>query len=195
MIVKKRILLFVFVSLGLGLGAQELPEAWEAEQSFRQTGMLVLGSWATANIVTGLIGRSQTEGSQSRFHEMNAIWNSVNLGIAVFGYFSAQNLDPSGSAFELYKSQQQLDRVLLINAGLDVAYMATGLWMRERSKNISGNSELWMGYGNAIILQGAFLFVFDLAMVGLHQRISIGEESFLEVQSMAPGQLGLSFFF
>jgi hypothetical protein len=195
MIVKKRILLFVFVSLGLGLGAQELPEAWEAEQSFRQTGMLVLGSWATANIVTGLIGRSQTEGSRSRFYEMNAIWNSVNLGIAVFGYISAQKLDPSGSAFELYKSQQQLDRVLLINAGLDIAYMATGLWMRERSKNISGNPDLWLGYGNSIILQGAFLFVFDLAMFGLHQRISIGEESFLEIQSMVPGQLGLSFIF
>lgn len=172
-----------------------MSEAWQAEQSFRKTGMLVLGSWATANIVTGLIGRSQTEGSRSRFHEMNAIWNSVNLGIAVFGYISAHNLDPSGSAFELYKAQQQLDRVLLINAGLDVAYMATGLWMRERSKYISGNSELWIGYGNSIILQGAFLFVFDLAMFGLHQRISIGEESFLEVQSMAPGQLGFSFIF
>jgi len=195
MLVKKHILLFVFVSLGLGLGAQDLPEAWQAEQSFRQTGMLVLGSWATANIVTGLIGRSQTEGSRSRFHEMNAIWNSVNLGIAVFGYISAQNLDPSGSAFELYKSQQQLDRILLINAGLDVAYMAAGLWMRERSKNISGNSDLWLGYGNSIILQGAFLFAFDLAMFGLHQRISIGEESFLEIQSLVPGRLGLSFIF
>lgn len=195
MLVKKHLLLFVFTSLALAMSGQELTEAWETEKSFRQTGMLVLGSWATANIVTGLIGRSQTEGSRSRSHEMNAIWNSVNLGIAVFGYISAQNLEPSGSAFELYKSQQQLDRILLINAGLDVAYMATGLWMRERSKNISGNPDLWMGYGNSIIIQGAFLFVFDLAMFGLHQRISIGEESFLEIQSMTPGQLGLSFIF
>ena len=195
MIVKKHLLFFGFVILAFGLNAQDMSEAWQAEQSFRKSGMFVLGSWATANIVTGLIGRSQTEGSRSRFHEMNAIWNSVNLGIAVFGYISAQKLDPSGSAFELYKSQQQLDRILLINAGLDVAYMVSGLWMRERSKNISGNSDLWLGYGNSIILQGAFLFVFDLAMFGLHQRINIGEDSFLELQGAIPGQIGLSFVF
>lgn len=195
MIVKKQIFLFVFTFLALASSGQELADAWNAEQSFRETGMIVLGSWATANIVTGLIGRSQTSGSTSKFHEMNAIWNSVNLGIAVFGYISAQNLDAESSAFELYKSQQELDKILLINAALDVAYMATGLWMRERSKNISGNSDLWMGYGNSIILQGAFLFVFDLAMVGLHQRIKIGESSFLELHSLAPGQLGLSFTF
>lgn len=194
MLMKKHILLFAFVTLGLGLSAQELPEAWEAEQSFRKTGMLVLGSWATANIVTGLVGRSQTTGSLSKFYEMNALWNSVNLGLAVFSYISAQNMDASGSAFELYESQQQLDKILLFNAGLDLAYMASGFWMLERSKNIE-NKDQWEGYGRSIVLQGAFLFVFDLAMVGLHKRVHIGEDSFLEIQSLVPGQLGLSFYF
>jgi len=195
MAVKKQIFFVVFAFVALTLNGQDLADVWHAEQSFRKTGMIVLGSWAATNIVTGLIGRSQTTGSRSRFHEMNAIWNSVNLGIAVFGYISAQNLDPNGSAFDLYETQQQLDKVLLINAGLDLAYIATGFWMRERSKNISGNQDLWNGYGTSIVLQGAFLFVFDLAMVGFHQKLKIGENSFLKLQSMAPGHLGLSFIF
>ena len=44
----------------------------------QQNAMLVLGTWSLGNIVSGVILKSQTQGSESYFHQMNALWNSVN---------------------------------------------------------------------------------------------------------------------
>jgi len=53
--------------------------------------------------------------------------------------------------------------VLLINAGLDVAYLGSGFLLRYLSTRYDSRSDLLKGYGNSLILQGAFLLVFDLS--------------------------------
>jgi len=176
----------VFVAFAFG---QSLEESREAEKNYRQTGMMVLGGWAVANIASGLVMRSNTTGVDSRFWEMNAIWNGVNLAIAGFGYYGASKLGTDGSAFELYQEQMSMDKILLFNAGLDLGYIAAGAWMIERSKNISKNADLWKGYGRSIMLQGAFLFAFDLAMVLIHKKVTIGEEMILSFNA-APAGVG-----
>ena len=50
----------------------------------------------------------------------------------------------------------------LFNAGLDVGYMATGAYLWERG--IRKDSRGLKGYGQSLILQGGFLFTFDLIM-------------------------------
>ncbi len=178
----------LFAALGF---SQTLQESWEAEQNYRQTGMMVLGGWAVANIASGLVMRSNTTGVNSRFWEMNALWNGVNLAIAGFGYMSAAKMGTDGTAFELYQAQMRMDKIFLFNAGLDLGYIALGAWMNERSKNVTKNPDLWKGYGRSIMLQGAFLFAFDVAMVLIHKNIIIGDDLILSLNA-APGVLGLT---
>ncbi|MBB4078544.1 hypothetical protein GGR28_001157 [Lewinella aquimaris] len=125
--------------------------------------MLVLGGWAVGNIGLGLTLRSGTSGETRRFHEMNAIWNVVNLGIAGLGYVAAAREDPS--ALDLFGSLQKnngFEKILLLNAGLDVGYIMGGLYLRERAGRVGADVARLRGYGNSVLLQGGFLLLFDL---------------------------------
>ncbi|MBK8041706.1 MAG: hypothetical protein IPK21_03025 [Haliscomenobacter sp.] len=125
--------------------------------------MYVLGAWGIANIAGGAVGMSQTTGSQRSFHQMNLGWGVVNLGLAASSLLTAAHMDPA--AFDLYETARQhhrMQKILLFNAGLDVAYMAGGAWMLERAKTGVQNQDRLRGFGRSILLQGAFLFAFDL---------------------------------
>lgn len=184
----KRFCIILVLALGsIALNAQSLETSWEAEKDYRKTGMLILGGWAVANIAGGLALRSNTTGSTRRFHEMNAIWNSVNLGIAAFGYFGAVNLANPESALDLYKTQVSMDKILLFNAGLDLAYIASGVYLMERAKSTSKNANRLKGYGKSVVMQGAFLFAFDVAMVLVHKSILLGDNILLSFRSVPSG--------
>ncbi|MCF8338450.1 MAG: hypothetical protein K9I74_10770 [Bacteroidales bacterium] len=135
--------------------------------SLQKTGMITLGSWAIGNIAVGSIRMGQTTGSQYRFHQMNVFWNLVNLGIAAGGYYGAATADPASfTAIETLKEYHSFNKILLLNAGLDVGYVLGGLYLSERSKNVSKRQNMLKGYGQSIMLQGGFLFVFDLVLYG-----------------------------
>lgn len=122
-------------------------------------GMLVLGTWAAGNMVWGGIGASRQEGKTKAFHQMNLYWNSVNLAIAGLGYFSAKKSEGQVGLWDSMKAQQKTEKILLANAALDLGYLATGMYLKERGKRLK--SDQLSGFGNSIILQGAFLMVFD----------------------------------
>lgn len=125
--------------------------------------MLILGTWAAGNIISSPFLASGREGSGKYFHQMNGLWNIVNLGIAGFGYFGIAGQDGQGlSLSESVLEQQKIENLLLFNTGLDVAYVLGGLYLYERSRNTGRNPERLKGYGQSIMLQGGFLFVFDL---------------------------------
>lgn len=145
----------------------------EALLDFNQTrlqkqkrAMTVLGTWAVANIAVGAALQGNREGSDKYFHQMNIGWNAVNLGIAALGYWGVARTDPA--ALDLSQSISEAHRfqkILLFNAGLDVGYMLGGAYLIERAKNTAPdkNPARLDGFGRSIVLQGAFLFVFDLA--------------------------------
>lgn len=98
------------------------------------------------------------------------MWNVVNLGIAAFGYFNAINSDPTAvTNLEILKDYNSLQSFLLLNAGLDAAYIMTGFYLKERSKN-SSRAERLKGYGNSLLLQGGFLLLFDVTLYFIHQN-------------------------
>lgn len=137
----------------------------------QKKGMILLGSWATLNIISGSIGYSLSENDSKYFHQMNAGWNLVNLGIASFalyhlGQSEASILSHSETILEL----QNLDKILLLNAGLDIGYMATGAWLWERG--IRKQSHKLKGYGKSLLLQGGFLLVFDVILYLIHSPIT-----------------------
>jgi hypothetical protein len=129
----------------------------------QNTAMIVLGSWAVINIAGGLILQSRSEGELKYFHQMNAGWNIVNAGIS--GMSLIRSLKEKSQSSNFNNSVQKLEgfqRALLFNAGLDVGYMLGGMYLIERS-NRQLNPDRLRGFGKSVVLQGAFLFVFDLA--------------------------------
>ena len=134
----------------------------EKRLQLNRSGMSVLGSWAVGNMAVGAVGYYNSTGSTKYFHQMNFFWNSVNLAIAGFAYYGSLEGNALGlSLAETIKEQNSIEKILLFNAGLDIGYMATGLYLRERSFNSSKNQELFKGYGESLILQGGFLLLFD----------------------------------
>ena len=95
---------------------------------------------------------------------MNLAWNSVNLVIAGFGYYNALNAGSDLTLLETFAEQKGIENILLLNAGLDVGYMLGGLYLLERSKNVGKRQDILKGFGQSIILQGGFLFAFDVIM-------------------------------
>ncbi|HSL87796.1 MAG TPA: hypothetical protein VK870_00690, partial [Ignavibacteriaceae bacterium] len=137
--------------------------------NINESAMLGLGGWAAGTILFGTYGNFKANGEAKYFHQFNAMWNVVNLGIASFGYFNAINSDPASMTnVEIIKDYNSLQSFLLLNSGLDVAYIVTGFYLKERSKN-SSSSERLRGYGNSLLLQGGFLLVFDVALYFIHQ--------------------------
>jgi hypothetical protein len=142
----------------------------KSRQNINQTAMLVLGSWAVGNILLGTYGNFKTKNETKYFHQFNAMWNTVNLGIAVFGYLNAVDSNPADMTnLEILKDYSSLQNFLLLNAGLDVAYIMTGLYLKEKSKS-SARTEMLRGYGNSLLLQGGFLLLFDVALYFIHQN-------------------------
>jgi hypothetical protein len=136
----------------------------QRRNSINATGMLTLGSWAAANIGLNSVLYFTTDDDIRYFYQMNALWNVVNLGIAGLGYFGSVRAAPSEDLFSAVEAQYSLEKVLLFNAGLDTAYMMTGLFLMEYAKNSSKNPAMFRGYGQSLLLQGGFLLVFDLVL-------------------------------
>jgi hypothetical protein len=144
------------------------------------TGMEVLGSWGAANIAVGAAGWANSKGGENKsFYQMNLIWGVANVGAAILGYTGAQNnKDKKLNAEESLASQKKIEKIFLVNGGLDVVYIAAGAFLKHRG-DTHNNAEL-KGYGSAIIIQGAFLLLFDGTMYGTHRSNGNKLSSFLE---------------
>lgn len=134
----------------------------ENRKQITKIGMMTLGSWAIGNIAVNGLLMNQSSGTSYYFYQMNTFWNVVNLAIAGFGYYNSLQINPETIA--LAKSADEfygLQKTLLFNAGLDVAYMVGGFYLMEKAKNSVKNKARFTGYGRALIVQGAFLLAFD----------------------------------
>jgi hypothetical protein len=184
------LLVFGFVTLS---GQGSFNEFFKTSMSTNKTGMYVLGGWAVANLATGAYGWANTIGSTRYFHQMNFFWNTINLGIAGFSFYSAAQMTPLRmSPQELMEAHNRFENLYLINAGLDIAYMGTGLLLRHLSGNSQKRPDQLMGYGNSVILQGGFLFLFDgvMYLVQRNHRLDFLEDMNL---TMMPGGAVLQF--
>ena len=143
----------------------DIQEVNEVRMHTAKWGMYTLGGWALANMAVSGVGMARSTGQRKAFHQMNVFWNVVNLGIAAGSYYGMAADDPSGwTAWESLDHQMLLEKAFLFNAALDLAYLAGGMYLRERAKNDPNRAERWRGWGNSVLLQGGFLFAFDLSM-------------------------------
>ena len=134
-------------------------------------GMRVLTGWGLLNAGSGIIGLLTTDNTEVKaFHTMNALWGMVNTGIGVLGILRAKK---EGHLMltddQKYRAYKNVKRLYLINGGLDVLYMATGVVLHNKADGFK-NPARGKGYGNSLIVQGAGLFLFDAAMYLSHQK-------------------------
>ena len=135
--------------------------------------MVGLGSWASLNLIGSGVGLANTSNDEHRsFHQMNIIWNTVNLGLAMPGYIKARRSSSELSLFETFSQQQKTEIGFIFNTGLDLVYMSSGLIFKSEGKTNQDKSMMYKGFGNSLIIQGGFLFVFDLIAFGIHRSRS-----------------------
>ena len=167
----RRILLFAAIMLVAGVAwAQEnaLLEVNAQRIQLNKTHMWVLTGWAAGNIATGFAFRGGSTGSRRYFHEMNAFWNLVNIGIAGAGLYGAYTADPNLALWKSLQAQQKLEKILIFNMALNLSYMAGGASLTERARRGTGNPDRLRGYGQSLVLQGGFLLLFDTTQYLLH---------------------------
>ena len=147
-----------------------LPEAVAMERiNITRNYMTALGAWGLVNVVQGSISATNTVGPEHYFHQMSAYFNAVNVGIAAVGFLGIkkQLLKTNTLASEI-QAQQKIQKILLINSALDLGYFGIGLLMRN--SGIKNQNDKIQGYGGSIMLQGAFLLVYDLLQFGAHRK-------------------------
>lgn len=167
--------LLIAIALSLLSSAQDIGPFQEFNGrriQLSQRATWILGGWATANLGAGALVRSGAErGSEAwYFGNMTMGWSAINLGIAVPGLLALRKearspLDIPGT----FKAQRRTEALYLINTGVDLGYMGLGLWMQERGLRTTGEDGARLrGFGNAILVQGAFLFAYDLVAYMAH---------------------------
>jgi hypothetical protein len=158
------------------ISTQSLAQLSEFNQQRRKTDqhlMIGLGSWASLNLVSSSVGWATAPNQEMKyFHQMNVMWNTVNLALAIPGYIKARKHSSNLSFAQTIDEQRKTETVFLFNAGLDIAYMSTGLILKSESKHNIGKSDLFNGYGNSLLMQGGFLFIFDWIAFSIHRKHS-----------------------
>jgi len=156
--------------------------------------MIVLGSWAAANIAAGFIIAGQSQGEAKYFWNMNAYWNLVNGCLAVMGYLGARKaMAKKYGLAENEAAQLSIEKLYAFNFGLDLAYIATGLFLHEKGLNTTNTKshEQLLGYGTSIIVQGGFLLLMDGIVLSLHHKNSVRLNKKLKSLELNAGANGL----
>ena len=166
-----RAILFLSLCFTQFAFAQELQQYNSDRLRTDQRLMLTLGSWSAVNLVGSGIGWATAEEGEARyFHQMNVMWNTVNLGLALPGYIKARKTDPSMGLSQTIREQYLNEKVLLFNTGLDLVYISAGLVLRNEAKYHPNDQARFTGFGNSLLLQGGFLFLFDVTAHALHAQ-------------------------
>ena len=129
--------------------------------------------WSTLSVAVGLALLIPDQSFARGFGLQAIVWGLVDAAIAWVGRRKTRSrraklADPHEPVIVAGEARK-LRNLLLFNAGLDVLYILGGWWWTRKAETDFGLGNAW-----GVIVQGAFLFVFDLAH-GL--RIKRGREA------------------
>lgn len=176
----RNIVIFLFMLFSFTpVSSQDLGSLLQKEQKAKKVGMTVLGGWSAINIVSSPFLALNTTGSDRYFYAMNGYWNTVNLALSVSGLNTLRKQDLNElSSLKAYDDHKKFQTVFLVNAALDLAYISSGFYLIEKSKSVVNKPERLEGFGQSLILQGSFLFLFDGIMYSV---LSANNSSWLKV--------------
>ncbi|MBD2724385.1 DUF6992 family protein [Hymenobacter armeniacus] len=142
----------------------------QAREALLGRGLAVLAAWVLLNLLVSghYLSRADKRRPAYYFHGMNVGWALVNGLLAAWGIYHLQPAAPSGLGLaDVVQAQLFNENLFLFNAGLDVAYIMTGYYLRARAA-LPGETRpaRLLGFGRSLWLQGGFLLVFDALMWG-----------------------------
>lgn len=97
--------------------------------------MTILTTRVSINIILGNMGSFTHYGESKYFHQMNAVWNLVNLGLGISGLRKAIR-EPT-KQLDLYQSLKQYRKTantFLFNSAMNLTYISAGAILLEQSK-------------------------------------------------------------
>lgn len=130
--------------------------SYDAFQRLVGNTLLAWGAGSTLAGVAGLFVRGNGLLRQAAIQSI--AWGAIDAAIGLFGLRSARRQAARGEATAPQARRFRL--IVLVNAGLDVGYIAGGLALVRQAQGRAGRA----GMGVGIIIQGAFLLLFDTAL-------------------------------
>jgi hypothetical protein len=125
-----------------------------------------VGGFGLASLLVGAAVAAAGRSEPARaFGLQTAAWGAVDLGIAALSA-ARSRMEPPDPA--------RLRRILLVNAGLDLGYVAAGAHLARRGSTLGGRltPPAARGHGAAVVVQGLGLLAIDLAFaqrIGRHR--------------------------
>jgi carboxylesterase len=120
-------------------------------------------TWAAGSSLAGLSLVVFTPGFWEGFGIQALAWGVIDGLIAGFGLWMSRRRRrtvPDAENPRLIENEsRKLKRTLWINTGLDLLYIAGGIVLAAA---LGQSNPSWRGHGLGIVVQGAFLFFFDL---------------------------------
>ncbi|MFM6926427.1 MAG: DUF6992 family protein [Ferruginibacter sp.] len=196
---QKTMLLLCFTAFSLSAFSQKTDFVkFEKERvRYSKNAMITLAGWSVANIVGSGIATDTRNKEMRYFHQMNVMWGGINLAIAGLGYWGANREKINNPVLaDVLKHQNKLEKTYLVNLGLDVVYVGSGLLMNKTSDN-QKNPEKFKGYGNSIMMQGGFLLLYDAIMYSIHHKHGKQLKGFGDkvMLNAGPGAVSLTYNF
>ncbi len=150
--------------------------------------LTLLLSWSLLNGCSGLVAMFTSRGSAYYFWMMNGTWGCINTVVAiVLSYHVSNSKTLTGNSFDCKEIQKHVERMLLINSGLDMCFILIGFWLLVYGCYMGTKyHDLWLGFGCAIVMQGLFLLVQDIIILQLHRRNHQLAATFLETIEEIP---------
>lgn len=131
--------------------------------------LAVLAWWCFLHLLIGIPMLLWSAGWLWYFATMNISWALINLWIVFKLYDHIYHRRfRKGNVYRRFQIQQHVEKMLALNIGLDISYCLAGLYMSSWIGE--GTSGMWVGFGNAVLLQGGYLLIHDISFFILHHR-------------------------
>ena len=95
----------------------------------------LLSGWSVGNLIYSSLATKNLfipESTNEYFHQMNFSWNLLNVGIAGLGHIIVnKDSKKPWDMKTLEDKKKKAEKSIIINMGLDLAYMVTGLLLKK----------------------------------------------------------------
>ena len=173
----KIIALTVFFAISLNSSSQDSLELHDNFYKNQQQSLLLLSGWSVVNLIGSPIANKNIYNSTTtneHFHEMNFNWNILNAGIVgISHYLVHRDSKREWNINQLSTKKTKAEKSIIFNMGLDLVYVLSGLIMNKTADVNKDSYQINKGYGNSLMFQGGYLFLYDAIFLRKLKKIKI----------------------